>query len=117
MYAVVTQKHYARVTSYLRAAALAGKFMAFALAQFLISTGYGSYLLLNQVFYAVSDVFFINLREKKEIKGQICGCVAKQENLLKKSTAIENLDLVLCALPRFIYCANTSIHSIKNNSQ
>ncbi|VDN60045.1 unnamed protein product [Dracunculus medinensis] len=62
MYAVVTQKHYARVTSYLRAAALAGKFMAFALAQFLISTGYGSYLLLNQIsFCALCLVLFIAL--------------------------------------------------------
>lgn len=49
MYAVVDQKHYKKITSYIRAAALVGKFFAFGLAQFLVSTGYGSYLLLNQV--------------------------------------------------------------------
>uniref|UniRef100_A0A915PP17 SHSP domain-containing protein n=1 Tax=Setaria digitata TaxID=48799 RepID=A0A915PP17_9BILA len=49
MYAVVKQKHYKLITSYIRAAALVGKFCAFGLAQFLISFQYGSYLLLNQI--------------------------------------------------------------------
>uniref|UniRef100_A0A915BQ93 Reduced folate carrier n=1 Tax=Parascaris univalens TaxID=6257 RepID=A0A915BQ93_PARUN len=60
MYAVVDQKHYKKITSYIRAAALVGKFFAFGLAQFLISTGYGSYLLLNQIsFGAVSAILII----------------------------------------------------------
>ncbi|CAG9536410.1 unnamed protein product [Cercopithifilaria johnstoni] len=49
LYAVVNQKHYKLITSYIRAAALVGKFFAFGLAQFLISFQYGSYFLLNQI--------------------------------------------------------------------
>ncbi|VDK74954.1 unnamed protein product [Litomosoides sigmodontis] len=49
LYAVVNQKYYKLITSYIRAAALVGKFFAFGLAQFLISFQYGSYLLLNQI--------------------------------------------------------------------
>ncbi|VDN95200.1 unnamed protein product [Brugia pahangi] len=49
MYAVVNQKYYKLITSYIRAAALVGKFFAFGFAQFLISFEYGSYLLLNQI--------------------------------------------------------------------
>ncbi|VDM41303.1 unnamed protein product [Toxocara canis] len=49
MFAVVDQRHYKRITSYIRAAALAGKFFAFGLAQYLVWTRYGSYLLLNQI--------------------------------------------------------------------
>ncbi|EJD76177.1 reduced folate carrier [Loa loa] len=49
MYSVVDQKYYKLITSYIRAAALAGKFFAFGFAQFLISFQYGSYLLLNQI--------------------------------------------------------------------
>ncbi|VDL74939.1 unnamed protein product [Nippostrongylus brasiliensis] len=48
LYAVVDEVHYRTVTSYIRSAALVGKLLAFALAQFLVSTGLGSYLLLNQ---------------------------------------------------------------------
>ncbi|MCP9265202.1 Protein CBR-FOLT-1 [Dirofilaria immitis] len=39
MYAVVNQKYYKLITSYIRAAALVGKFLAFGLGQFLISFG------------------------------------------------------------------------------
>lgn len=49
IYALVDKKDYAKVTSLVRSAALAGKFVAFSLAQLLISTGAGSLLLLNQV--------------------------------------------------------------------
>ncbi|VDM09737.1 unnamed protein product [Wuchereria bancrofti] len=49
MYVVVNQKYYKLITSYIRAAALIGKFFAFGFAQFLISFEYGSYLLLNQI--------------------------------------------------------------------
>ncbi|VDK31249.1 unnamed protein product [Gongylonema pulchrum] len=52
MYAVVDQKHYKLITSYIRAAALIGKFFAYGLAQFLVSFHYGSYLLLNQISFA-----------------------------------------------------------------
>lgn len=51
MYAVVEEKNYKRVTSYIRTAALLGKLVAFASAQILISTGTGSFLLLNQVYF------------------------------------------------------------------
>lgn len=60
MYAVVDQKQYRRITSYIRSAALVGKFFAFGLAQVLVSTGKGSYLLLNQIsFGAVCLILFI----------------------------------------------------------
>ncbi|KAM3727793.1 Folate transporter [Dirofilaria immitis] len=49
MYAVVNQKYYKLITSYIRAAALVGKFLAFGLGQFLVSYQYGSYFLLNQI--------------------------------------------------------------------
>ncbi|RCN34982.1 reduced folate carrier [Ancylostoma caninum] len=62
MYAIVDEKNYRRVTSYIRSAALVGKLFAFALAQFLVSTETGSYLLLNQIsLAAVCIVFFIAL--------------------------------------------------------
>ncbi|KHJ99543.1 reduced folate carrier [Oesophagostomum dentatum] len=62
MYAVVDEKKYKRVTSYIRSAALVGKLLAFGVAQTLVSTGTGSYLLLNQIsLAAVSLVFFIAL--------------------------------------------------------
>ena len=48
-YAVVHKKHFKKVTSYIRSATLVGKFFAFSLAQTLVSTGVGSYLLLNEV--------------------------------------------------------------------
>ncbi|XGW35202.1 hypothetical protein V3C99_018879 [Haemonchus contortus] len=60
MYAVVDKKHYRKVTSYARSAALVGKLLGFGLAQVLISTGIGSYFLLNQIsLIAVCIVFFI----------------------------------------------------------
>ncbi|VDM98951.1 unnamed protein product [Thelazia callipaeda] len=60
MYAVVDQKRYKLVTSYIRAAALVGKFFAFGLSQFLISFEYGSYLSLNQIsFGSVCTVLVI----------------------------------------------------------
>ncbi|VDO30156.1 unnamed protein product [Haemonchus placei] len=60
MYAVVDKKHYRKVTSYARSAALVGKLLGFGLAQTLISTGIGSYLLLNEIsLIAVCIVFFI----------------------------------------------------------
>ncbi|VDK54250.1 unnamed protein product [Gongylonema pulchrum] len=49
MYVIVDQKHFKRITSYLRTATLVGKFLAYGLAQFLVSFHIGSYLLLNQV--------------------------------------------------------------------
>ncbi|CAD6193452.1 unnamed protein product [Caenorhabditis auriculariae] len=60
MYAVVEEKNYHKVTSYIRSAALLGKLFAFATGQILISTQIGSYLLLNQIsFAAVSTVTVI----------------------------------------------------------
>lgn len=49
MYAVVGRRHFPKVTSYIRTATLVGKFFAFSMAQILITTGIGTYLLLNQV--------------------------------------------------------------------
>lgn len=60
MYAVVDQKHYKLITSYIRAAALVGKFLAYGLAQVLVSFELGSYLLLNQVSNR-SNARFLNL--------------------------------------------------------
>ncbi|KAK6760220.1 hypothetical protein RB195_021638 [Necator americanus] len=60
LYAVVDEKKYRRVTSYIRSAALVGKLFAFGLAQILVSTQTGSYLLLNQIsLAAVCIVFFV----------------------------------------------------------
>ncbi|VDO39020.1 unnamed protein product [Onchocerca flexuosa] len=56
MYAIVNQKHYKLITSYIRAAALIGKFFAFGLGQFLVSFQYGSYLLLNQISFGSTCV-------------------------------------------------------------
>uniref|UniRef100_A0A8R1TQM6 Uncharacterized protein n=1 Tax=Onchocerca volvulus TaxID=6282 RepID=A0A8R1TQM6_ONCVO len=56
MYAIVNQKHYKLITSYIRAAALIGKFLAFGLGQFLVSYQYGSYLLLNQISFGSTCV-------------------------------------------------------------
>lgn len=49
MFLIVDKKYYKLVSSYTRAATLIGRFLAYALAQFLVSFNYGSYLLLNQV--------------------------------------------------------------------
>lgn len=49
MFLMVDKKYYKLVSSYTRAATLTGRFFAYALAQFLISFNYGSYLLLNQI--------------------------------------------------------------------
>uniref|UniRef100_A0A914EFE6 Uncharacterized protein n=2 Tax=Acrobeloides nanus TaxID=290746 RepID=A0A914EFE6_9BILA len=49
LYAIVRKKHYTKITSYTRAAKLIGKFLAYSMAQFLVSSGYGSYLLLHQI--------------------------------------------------------------------
>ncbi|GMT05202.1 hypothetical protein PENTCL1PPCAC_27376, partial [Pristionchus entomophagus] len=61
MYAMVDEKNYKRVSSYIRSAAMIGKLIAFSLAQILISTNSGSYLLLNQIsFVAVAVVTVIS---------------------------------------------------------
>ncbi|KAF8386205.1 folt-1 [Pristionchus pacificus] len=49
MYAIVDERNYKRVSSYIRSSAMIGKLVAFSLAQFLVSTNTGSYLLLNQI--------------------------------------------------------------------
>ncbi|MCP9265283.1 Reduced folate carrier [Dirofilaria immitis] len=49
MFLIVDKKYYKLVSSYTRAATLIGRFFAYALAQFLVSFNYGSYLLLNQI--------------------------------------------------------------------
>ncbi|EFO14020.2 hypothetical protein LOAG_14506 [Loa loa] len=49
MYAVINQKHFKRITSYVRAAALFGKFLAYGSGQLLISTHLVSYLQLCEV--------------------------------------------------------------------
>uniref|UniRef100_A0A8R1I105 Folate transporter 1 n=1 Tax=Caenorhabditis japonica TaxID=281687 RepID=A0A8R1I105_CAEJA len=49
IYSIVDRKHYKRATSYIRAAALFGKLLAFGLGQTLISTHTASYLTLNQI--------------------------------------------------------------------
>ncbi|VBB27590.1 unnamed protein product [Acanthocheilonema viteae] len=49
LFLIVDKKYYKLVSSYTRAATLIGRFFAYALAQFLISFNYGSYLLLNQI--------------------------------------------------------------------
>ncbi|PAV64237.1 hypothetical protein WR25_12553 [Diploscapter pachys] len=62
MYAIVDEKHYKMVTSYIRSAAMVGKLFAFTLGQILVSTGSGSYLLLNQIsFGSCSAVVLIAL--------------------------------------------------------
>ncbi|VDM78781.1 unnamed protein product [Strongylus vulgaris] len=62
IYAVVDEKEYRRCTSYIRTAALIGKLLAYGIAQILVTTGTGSYLLLNQISLgAVFIVFFIAL--------------------------------------------------------
>lgn len=48
MYAVVDQKHFKRITSYVRAASLFGKFLAYGSGQLLISTHLVSYLQLHE---------------------------------------------------------------------
>ncbi|KAJ1356479.1 Reduced folate carrier [Parelaphostrongylus tenuis] len=60
LYAIVNEKNYRRVTSYVRSAALTGKLLAYGLAQVLISTRTATYLTLNQIsLAAVVCVFFI----------------------------------------------------------
>ncbi|GMR31252.1 hypothetical protein PMAYCL1PPCAC_33455, partial [Pristionchus mayeri] len=60
MYAMVDEKNYKRVSSHIRSSAMIGKLIAFSLAQFLVTTELGSYLLLNQIsFAAVSLVTVI----------------------------------------------------------
>nr|ABN58742.1 reduced folate carrier [Caenorhabditis elegans] len=49
IYSIVDRKHYKRATSYIRAAALMGKLVAFGLGQTLISTHTSDYLVLNQI--------------------------------------------------------------------
>uniref|UniRef100_A0A1I7T649 Thiamine transporter 2 n=1 Tax=Caenorhabditis tropicalis TaxID=1561998 RepID=A0A1I7T649_9PELO len=49
IYSIVDRKHYKRATSYIRAAALFGKLLAFGLGQTLISTHTSGYLTLNQI--------------------------------------------------------------------
>ncbi|KHJ83955.1 hypothetical protein OESDEN_16337, partial [Oesophagostomum dentatum] len=49
LYAIVDEKNYKRVTSYIRSAALVGKLLSYGLAQILVSTKVGSYLFLNQI--------------------------------------------------------------------
>ncbi|KAL3991112.1 Reduced folate carrier family protein [Acanthocheilonema viteae] len=49
MYAVVDQKHFKRITSFVRAAALFGKFLAYGSGQLLISTRLVSYLQLHEI--------------------------------------------------------------------
>ncbi|KAM3727934.1 Folate transporter [Dirofilaria immitis] len=49
MYAIVDQKHFKRITSYVRAATLFGKFLAYGSGQLLISTHAVSYLQLHEI--------------------------------------------------------------------
>uniref|UniRef100_A0AAF5RU16 Reduced folate carrier n=1 Tax=Wuchereria bancrofti TaxID=6293 RepID=A0AAF5RU16_WUCBA len=49
MYAVIDQKHFKRITSYVRAATLFGKFLAYGSGQLLISTHLVSYLQLHEI--------------------------------------------------------------------
>ncbi|VDO83822.1 unnamed protein product, partial [Onchocerca flexuosa] len=49
MFLIVDKKYYKLVSSYTRAATQVGRFFAYALAQFLITFKYGTYLLLNQI--------------------------------------------------------------------
>lgn len=49
IYSIVDRKHHKRATSYIRAAALIGKLIAFGLGQTLISTHTSDYLVLNQI--------------------------------------------------------------------
>lgn len=49
IYSIVDRKHHKRATSYIRAAALLGKLLAFGLGQTLISTHASDYLVLNQI--------------------------------------------------------------------
>ncbi|KAI6173282.1 hypothetical protein M3Y98_01065100 [Aphelenchoides besseyi] len=61
-YAVVEKRHYKKVTSYVRTAALIGKFFAFSMAQIMVTNSYGSLLLLNQISLgAVALTFLIAL--------------------------------------------------------
>ncbi|VDM95078.1 unnamed protein product [Onchocerca ochengi] len=48
MYAIVDQKYFKRITSYVRAATLFGKFLAYGSGQLLISTHLVSYLQLHE---------------------------------------------------------------------
>uniref|UniRef100_A0A914WB31 Uncharacterized protein n=1 Tax=Plectus sambesii TaxID=2011161 RepID=A0A914WB31_9BILA len=60
IYGAVDDKHYKRVTSYVRGAALCGKTFAYATAQVLISTKIADYLLLNYIsFVSVCSILLI----------------------------------------------------------
>ncbi|VDM58807.1 unnamed protein product [Angiostrongylus costaricensis] len=85
LYAIVNEKNYRRVTSFVRSAALTGKLLAYSLAQVLISTRTATYLTLNQIsLVAVVCVFFIALAlpPAKSRSGQ---CEAQSESLESKT--------------------------------
>ncbi|VDK28379.1 unnamed protein product [Gongylonema pulchrum] len=87
MFLIVDQKYYALVASYTRAATLAGRFFAYALAQFLISFKYGSYLLLNQIsFVATCIIIPIGLAFPPITKEMIANRARKEEAQDQKQT-------------------------------
>ncbi|WKY15533.1 hypothetical protein Q1695_000763 [Nippostrongylus brasiliensis] len=87
LYAVVDEVHYRTVTSYIRSAALVGKLLAFALAQFLVSTGLGSYLLLNQISLGAVCVVFVIALTLPAVPPPATGC--HEENDGAESEALD----------------------------
>uniref|UniRef100_A0A0M3JVT9 Folate transporter 1 (inferred by orthology to a C. elegans protein) n=1 Tax=Anisakis simplex TaxID=6269 RepID=A0A0M3JVT9_ANISI len=107
MYAVVDQKHYKRITSYIRCAALVGKFLAFALAQLLISFRYGSYLLLNQISFASVCIILIIAVMLPPVSSKVIANKVQtadnrkmERNDLQKSGTEDNDDPVECEKSR-----------------
>ncbi|KAE9413789.1 hypothetical protein Angca_010075, partial [Angiostrongylus cantonensis] len=85
LYAIVNEKNYLRVTSYVRSAALTGKLLAYSLAQVLISTRTATYLTLNQIsLVAVVCVFFIALA-LPPVTSRSGQCEAQSESLGSKT--------------------------------
>ncbi len=62
IYAVVDKEKYLKVTSYVRGATQAGKCIAYAVSQVIISTAIGNYFTLNYIsFSSMILIFFIAL--------------------------------------------------------
>ncbi|CAJ0610310.1 unnamed protein product [Cylicocyclus nassatus] len=90
IYAVVDEKQYRKCSSYIRTALLIGKLFAYGLAQFLVSTGTGSYLLLNQISLATVLIAFcialllprVPTRLRREVHSELVGA--------QESSSLEN---------------------------
>ncbi|VDN08269.1 unnamed protein product [Thelazia callipaeda] len=106
MFLIVDFKYYVSVSSYTRAATQIGRFFAYALAQFLVSFNYGSYLLLNQISFVAVCLTIpialcfppvtVSILRKKECKNADLNVI--HSIFSERSTSLEQCDPSHCRI-------------------